>query len=92
MSQQSIKNRIFGSDVPIKIKKKIEARQFLSHKDRNPGEEIKKYKNGNKLKVKILEIKKDENKVRVGLKQTGHDPFEWFKNKQINEAVTVKVI
>ena len=58
----------------------------------NPDEEIKKYKNGTKLKVKILEIKKDENKVRVGLKQTGHDPFEWFKDKQINEAVTVKVI
>ena len=58
----------------------------------NPDEEIKKYKNGAKLKVKILEIKKDENKVRVGLKQTGNDPFEWFKDKQINETVTVKVI
>tara|TARA_Y100000031_G_scaffold1066_1_gene1361 strand:+ start:1798 stop:3534 length:1737 start_codon:yes stop_codon:yes gene_type:complete len=58
----------------------------------NPDEEIKKYKNGDKLKVKILEIKKDENKVRVGLKQTGNDPFEWFKDKKINEAVTVKVI
>ena len=58
----------------------------------NPDEEIKKYKNGTKLKVKILEIKKDENKVRVGLKQIGHDPFEWFKDKQKNEAVTVKVI
>jgi small subunit ribosomal protein S1 len=58
----------------------------------NPDEEIKKYKKGAKLKVKILEIKKDENKVRVGLKQTGRDPFEWFKDKQINEAVTVKVI
>ena len=58
----------------------------------NPDEEIKKYKNGTKLKVKILEIKKDENKVRVGLKQTGNDPFEWFKDKKINERVTVKVI
>ena len=58
----------------------------------NPDEEIKKYKNGDKLKVKILEIKKDENKVRVGLKQTGNDPFEWFKDKKINEAITVKVI
>ena len=58
----------------------------------NPDEEIKKYKNGTKLKVKILEIKKDENKVRVGLKQTGSDPFEWFRDKKINERVTVKVI
>ena len=58
----------------------------------NPDEEIKKYKNGTKLKVKILEINKDENKVRVGLKQIGSDPFEWFRDKKINERVTVKVI
>jgi len=58
----------------------------------NPDEEIKKYKNGSKLKVKILEIKEDENKVRVGLKQTGKDPFDWFKDKKINEAVTVKIL
>jgi len=58
----------------------------------NPEEEIKKYKNGDKIKVKVLEIKKDENKVRVGLKQTGKDPFEFFKDKKINETVTVKVI
>ena len=58
----------------------------------NPDEEIKKYKKGTKLKVKILEIKKDENKVRVGLKQTSNDPFEWFRDKKINERVTVKVI
>ena len=37
---QGVKNRVFGSDVPSIIKKKIEARQKLSHKDRNPYEEI----------------------------------------------------
>ena len=31
---QSIKNRIFGSDVPNLLKKKIEARQKLSQKDK----------------------------------------------------------
>ena len=55
-------------------------------------EELKKYKKGSKLKVKILEINKDELKVRVGLKQLEKDPFDWFKNKNKNETITVKVI
>ena len=56
-----------------------------------PEEELKKYKNGDKLKVKILEIKNSEQKVRVGLKQLQKDPFEWFKDKKINDVITVKV-
>tara|TARA_Y100000817_G_scaffold314181_1_gene312190 strand:+ start:3290 stop:5014 length:1725 start_codon:yes stop_codon:yes gene_type:complete len=58
----------------------------------NPEEELKRFKKGENLKVKILEIKKEEQKIRVGLKQTKADPFDWFKNKKINETVTVKVI
>ncbi len=57
-----------------------------------PEEELKKYKKGDKLKVRILEIKTNDQKVRVGLKQLQKDPFDWFKNKKINDAVTVKVI
>ena len=45
-----------------------------------------------KLKVKVLEIKKDEQKVRVGLKQLGKDPFDWFKDKKVNDIITVQVI
>ncbi len=56
-----------------------------------PEEELNKYKKGDKLKVKILEIKNNEQKVRVGLKQLQKDPFEWFKDKKINDAITVKV-
>ena len=52
----------------------------------------KKYKLKDKLKVKILEIKKDSQKVRVGLKQTMKDPFDYFKDKKINDTITVKVI
>ena len=55
-------------------------------------EELKKYKKGDKLKVRILEIKQADQKVRVGLKQLEKDPFDWFKDKKINEAITVKVI
>ena len=58
----------------------------------NTEEELKKFKKGDKLKVKILEIRKDQQKVRVGLRQTKSDPFDWFKDKKINEAITVKII
>ena len=59
----------------------------------NDGEEkLKTYKKGDRLKVKILEIKKDQQKVRIGLRQTQPDPFDWFKGKKINDTVTVKVI
>tara|TARA_B100000674_G_scaffold497893_1_gene533408 strand:+ start:1341 stop:3071 length:1731 start_codon:yes stop_codon:yes gene_type:complete len=58
----------------------------------DPEEELKKYKKGEQIKVKILEIKKDEQKIRVGLKQIGIDPFDWFEGKKINEIITVKVI
>ena len=58
----------------------------------NAEEELKKYKKGDKLKVKILEIRKDQQKVRVGLRQTKSDPLDWFKDKKINEAITVKII
>ena len=58
----------------------------------NPEEELKKYKKGDDLKVKVLEIKKDEQKVRVGLKQTLEDPLNYFKEKSVNDIITVKVI
>ncbi len=57
-----------------------------------PEEISKNYKLKDKLKVKVLEIKKDLQKVRVGLKQTQKDPFDYFKNKKINDTVTVKVL
>ena len=57
-----------------------------------PEEELKKYKKGDKLKVKVLEIKKDQQKIRVGLRQTKADPFDWFKDKKVNDTVTVKIV
>ena len=69
---------------------------FLHANDLNysgkPEEELKKYKKGDKIKVKILEINKEESKVRVGLKQLQKDPFDWFKDKKINDTITIKVI
>ena len=63
----------------------------LSYADK-PEEELKKYKKGIKLKVKILEINKDESKIRVGLKQLEKDPFDWFKDKKVNDTITVQII
>ena len=62
------------------------------HYTNDPETELKKYKTGNKIKVKILEIKEDQQKVRVGLKQTQKDPFDYFKDKKINDTITVKII
>ena len=58
----------------------------------NPDDELKKFKKGDKIKVKVLEIKKEDQKVRVGLKQLGKDPFDWFKDKKVNDIITVTVL
>ena len=60
--------------------------------EKNAEEELKKYKKGDKLKVKVLEIKVDQQKIRVGLRQTHPDPFLWFNDKKVNDTITVKVI
>ena len=57
-----------------------------------PEDELKKFKKGDKLKVKVLEVKKEDQKIRVGLKQLQDDPFEWFKDKKVNDTITVQVI
>ena len=58
----------------------------------NGEEELSKYKKGDKLKVKVLEIKAEDQKIRVGLRQTEKDPFDWFKDKKKNQTITVKII
>ena len=58
----------------------------------NGEEELQKYKKGDTIKVKVLEIKSAEQKIRVGLRQTQPDPFDWFKDKTVNQTVTVKII
>ena len=58
----------------------------------NGEEELKKYKKGDKINVKVLEIKPTEQKIRVGLKQTQSDPLDWFKDKKVKQTITVKII
>ena len=74
----------------------IEIEAFLHCNDltylNNGEEELSKYKKGEKIKVKVLEIKASEQKVRVGHRQTQKDPFDYFKNKEKNQTITVKVV
>ena len=58
----------------------------------NGEQELTKYNKGDKISVKVLEIKASEQKIRVGLKQTQPDPFNWFKDKKVNQTITVKII
>ena len=76
--------------------KDIDVDAFLHCNDltysNNGEEELTKYKKGDKLNVKVLEIKSSEQKIRVGFRQTLPDPFDWFKDKKINQTITVKII
>ena len=58
----------------------------------NGEQELNNYKKGDRIKVKVLEIKVSDQKIRVGLRQTQADPFDWFKDKKIKQTITVKII
>ena len=53
--------------------------------------ELEKYKKNQQIKFKILEIKQGSEKIRLGIKQLGDDPFEFFMNKKEWDTVTVVV-
>jgi len=58
----------------------------------NGEEELTKYKKGDKISVKVLEVKASEQKIRVGFRQTMPDPFDWFNDKKTNQTITVKIV
>ena len=76
--------------------KDLEVDTFLHCNDltylNNGEDELKKFKKDEKIKVKVLEIKASEQKIRVGLRQLQPDPFDWFKDKKTNQRITVKII
>ena len=59
---------------------------------KNNEEELAKYKKGDKIKVQVMEIQTEEQKVRVSHRATLKDPFDFFKNKEKGDTITVKVI
>ena len=59
----------------------------------NGEEELEKYKIGQKIKVQILEVKIEEQKIRVGLREAmGPDPISYFEDKEVNDRISCKVI
>ncbi len=74
----------------------VEVDTFLHCNDltysNNGEEELTKYKKGDKIKVKVLEIKVSDQKIRVGFRQTQPDPFDWFKDKKVKQTITVKIV
>ena len=55
-------------------------------------ENLKKFKKGQIIKAKILETDKEKEKIRLGIRQIGKDPFDYFKNKKNGDVVTTTVI
>ena len=75
---------------------KIDADIFVHINDltwsNNNDEELKNYKKGDKIKIKVLEINLPDQKLRGGVRQTKPDPFfEYFKDKKIKQTITVKI-
>ena len=56
-----------------------------------PEDEVKKYNKGDEVDVKVLEVKPQEQKIKFGVKQLEADPFDSFKDKKLNDVLTVKV-
>ena len=56
-----------------------------------PEDEVKKYKKGDEIEVKVIEIKPNEQKIKFGMKQLKEDPFNVFKDRKEKDVITVKV-
>ncbi len=71
--------------------KNTELDGLIHYKDLSWSEkdsELQKFKKNQLIKFKILEINTKEEKIRLGLKQLGDDPFEFFMNKNVSDIVT----
>ena len=53
--------------------------------------ELEKYKKNQLIKFVIVEVRKENEKIRLGIKQLDGDPFEFFMNKNLSDIVTVVV-
>ena len=53
--------------------------------------DLKKFNKNENIELKILEIDKKKQKVRLGLKQLIDDPFNFFKGKKNKDILTVVV-
>tara|TARA_B100001057_G_scaffold448166_1_gene488287 strand:+ start:753 stop:2504 length:1752 start_codon:yes stop_codon:yes gene_type:complete len=56
-------------------------------------ENLKKYGVKDNIKIKILEINTEDQKIRGGIREaSGPDPILFFENKNVNDRISCKVI
>ncbi len=53
--------------------------------------ELEKYKKNQSIKFKILEINREKEKIRLGIKQLKDDPYQFFMQKNMSDVVTAIV-
>ena len=54
-------------------------------------ESLKKFQKRSVIKAKILEIEREKEKIKLGIRQLQKDPFDYFNNKKNKEIITVTV-
>jgi len=79
---------IFGELPDMKISGMLHYKE-LSYQENI--EDLKKFKKGDKLKVKIIEI--NDDKIRFSKRALEKDPLDWFKdnNKKIGDIITTRI-
>ena len=54
--------------------------------------DLKNFKKNQTInKIKILEIDREKEKIRLGIRQLDKDPYEFFMDKHISDVITAKV-
>ena len=79
---------IFGEIPEFKISGMLHYKE-LSYQENI--EDLTKFKKGNKIKVKIIEI--NDEKVRFSKRALEKDPLDWFKdnNKKVGDIITTRI-
>ena len=79
---------IFGELIDSKLSGMLHYKE-ISYQEEN--EDLKKFKKGDTLNVKILEVKDD--KIRFSKRALEKDPLDWFKDnkKKIGDVVTTRI-
>ena len=55
-------------------------------------EDLKKFKKNDLITAKVLECNQQKEKIRLGMKQLLPDPFDYFKDKNKKDIITVIVL
>ena len=84
----NITDKAIFADLPNGLTGMLHFRE-LSYKEED--QDLKKYKKGQKIKVKIIELKDD--KLRFSIRALEKDPFDWFKenSKKEGSIITTRV-